>query len=365
MGSLDDGGSMTRRTLTSSVAFLAVLADIGAVGNGGWVQLVPMGKFQARDTRAPWELRDRSHADQVVASTMAWAAGQDLVIDYDHQSEAALKLQGAVAPAAGWMKQLEVRDDGIWARVDWTSPATAKLAALEYRYISPVFLFDPKTGAVETILRAGLTNNPALSDLAAVAAQDLVDQEDQDDMLKKIAAALGLADTATEAEVLAVCGTLAATQASIKTIAQAAGLDDKADATAICAAVKTAVEAGTPDPSKYAPLSVVAELQAQVTTLTTTNAVDKATLAVDEATAAGKVTPGNRAWALDHATKDLASFNKFVANAPVVLSAGGIADLNKPDPATAVLSAEDKASCALLGVDEAAFLETRKKELAQ
>jgi len=41
--------------------------------------------------------------------------------------------------------------------------------AREYRYVSPVFQFDPKDGSVTRLLRAGLTNNPNLH-LTAIAA---------------------------------------------------------------------------------------------------------------------------------------------------------------------------------------------------
>src|SRR3546814_1790477 len=77
---------------------------------------------------------------------------------------------GGRAPASGWIKELQKRDDGIYGRIEWTAAARQALAAGEYRYISPVFNHDKIGGRVRAILRAGLTNTPAL-ELAAVASE--------------------------------------------------------------------------------------------------------------------------------------------------------------------------------------------------
>lgn len=77
--------------------------------------------------------------------------------------------KGAAAPAAGWIDQIEVRDDGIWGHVQWTARAKEMLAAKEYSFISPTSIFDPTTREVQIILRAALVNDPAV-ELAAVAA---------------------------------------------------------------------------------------------------------------------------------------------------------------------------------------------------
>jgi hypothetical protein len=72
------------------------------------------------------------------------------------------------APAAGWMKQFQARTNGLWALVAWTTNARALLDKREYRFISPVFAYTP-AGEVLQILRAGLTNSPAL-ELTALAS---------------------------------------------------------------------------------------------------------------------------------------------------------------------------------------------------
>ena len=49
-----------------------------------------------------------------------------------------------------------------------TDAARAFIQADEYRYISPVFSFDPETGAVLELKSAALTNYPALDGMDAV-----------------------------------------------------------------------------------------------------------------------------------------------------------------------------------------------------
>jgi phage I-like protein len=91
-----------------------------------WIRVLPQGLVELSDHREPFMV------DQ--ASLLSMAAdfrsrGVDLVIDYEHQS-----LQGERAPAAGWIKELEARDDGLWAPVDWTRQARDYLEKKEYRY---------------------------------------------------------------------------------------------------------------------------------------------------------------------------------------------------------------------------------------
>lgn len=94
--------------------------------------------------------------------------GVDVSIDFDHHTLAAAS--GVKAVAAGWFS-LDLRDGELWAcNVRWTPNAAAHLQTGEYRYFSPLFDCDPKTGRVEKLVNAGLTNTPALHDLEALVA---------------------------------------------------------------------------------------------------------------------------------------------------------------------------------------------------
>ena len=65
------------------------------------------------------------------------------------------KLSGPV-PAAGWIKDLKAEPSGIWGRVEWTATARELIRNREYRYLSPSFLFHPKTQAIMKLKGAGL-----------------------------------------------------------------------------------------------------------------------------------------------------------------------------------------------------------------
>ena len=92
-------------------------------------------------------------------------------IDYEHQGFLSEK-NGQPAPAAGWFRTLEWREgEGLFALdVEWTDKAREMIKAGEYRYVSPVFLNDSATGAVTSLLGAGITNNPGLNVLAELMA---------------------------------------------------------------------------------------------------------------------------------------------------------------------------------------------------
>lgn len=133
-------------------------------------RLLPLGSFRAVDGRpeklAAWVLT-QDDAERIAADIAALA--RDLPIDYEHQILES-RTNGQPAPAAGWVKRVGVRLDGeapgLWAEeVVWTERARQMIAAGEYRYVSPVFRFDLKTGRVTALLMAALTNHPGLDGL--------------------------------------------------------------------------------------------------------------------------------------------------------------------------------------------------------
>lgn len=121
-----------------------------------WVHLFPEGKMTGRDGRS-FDLADP--AALVIAFQVD---GVDLPIDYEHQNDRPeAKLHGPV-PVAGWIKELKMKAGGLWGRVDWTATARELIGNREYRYISPAFLFHPKTKAIMKLKGAGLVHNPNL-----------------------------------------------------------------------------------------------------------------------------------------------------------------------------------------------------------
>ncbi len=132
-----------------------------------WINIVPMGRVTLGDGRDPFDV-DREALEAILT---AWeAGGNDLVIDYEHQT-----LEKGPAPAAGWIKTLEAREDGLWARVEWTEKAQAFIANREYRYFSPVLMMDDERQRPVALLHAALTNFPAINHLTPLVARSTQD----------------------------------------------------------------------------------------------------------------------------------------------------------------------------------------------
>lgn len=252
------------------------------------VRLIPAGEFRAADGSgrphdAPaWRL-DAGQAAKLIARDQARASRR--VVDYEHQTLLAAQ-NGQAAPAAGWIAGLEWRDgDGLYARIEWTEKAAAMIAAGEYRYLSPVFPYDA-TGLVLDIGPAALTNNPGLdglTDLAMLSA--LYPDHQETPPMKELLKALGLADTATEAEALTALAALKA---------QA---DDGAARIATLTAEVTTLKAAAPDPAKFVPVEAVTQLQAQVAALTAAQAASDLDDLVESGLADGRLNAALEPWA--------------------------------------------------------------------
>ncbi|WP_057462606.1 phage protease [Pseudovibrio sp. POLY-S9] len=147
----------------------------------GWVHLIPSGRIIGRDGRT-FALDDPDSVIREAART-----GMELPIDYEHQTDNAPK-NGKPAPAAGWIKELSSRDDGIWGRVEWTDKAQDMIANKEYRFLSPVLRHHKDTGRIIQLLRAGLTNRPNLHLTALCKEED----SNQNELGEAITSTLGL-----------------------------------------------------------------------------------------------------------------------------------------------------------------------------
>lgn len=146
--------------------------DPAALKPGAAVRLLPDGLFRANDGRpvgiANWKM-DAAIAAKLIEALRARA--EALVIDYEHQTLTKEK-NGQPAPAAGWFRELEYRaGEGLFMTgIGWTLRARTMIESGEYRYLSPVFGFDPVSGAVTSLHGAALTNTPALTGLTDLAA---------------------------------------------------------------------------------------------------------------------------------------------------------------------------------------------------
>lgn len=309
---------------------LAILTQaISATGNE--VQLLPAGEFRARDGRptdAPHWFLDKATAEALIAK--AAARQTDLVLDYDHQTLRAEK-NGQPAPAAGWFRQLEWRDgSGLWAvNVDWTTKAAAHIEAGEYRYISPVFLYD-KDGRVQEILMAAITNNPALDgmdDVMLAAATRMVslstqpqdpESEMDEELLERLRWMLNLPVASTAADIKAqlekLIGMIGA-DAAAASFDILTHLQSRDQSTQQQIAALTANQA---DPAKFVPVATMAALQAEIATLRAKVGSNEVEQLVSAALSDGRLLPAQEKWARDLAQANPSALREYLDSAPSI-----------------------------------------------
>lgn len=304
---------------------IALCEANGAVSAPECIQILPMGLITPNDGRGPWRLEDPR---AVIAETRKRLGGLEMMLDYNHQSEHAAR-NGRPAPAAGWITELEARPDGIFGKVAWTRKGAEAVAAREFRYISPVFNHDA-AGRVRRIISCALTNTPAL-DMAALCEFNDKTEKGEGMDAKIIAQALGLPESASEAEIVAACA----------------------------AARKAQCEAGRePDPAKYVPIEAHNKIINEMAQLKKEQCQAKAQALVAEAKAKGKLAPAMDKWALAYAESDTEGFRAWLEATPAYNLDGETVQGKPPaDGKKAELSGEQKAICQAMGLDEAKYLE--------
>ncbi len=321
---------------------------------GNWIMLVPAGTFSGR-TQGPFDAGDAISMQAIIDRTLERAGSTEIVVDYDHQAVfAAIPGVGGRAPAAGWIKEFDVRQDGIWGRVEWTRAAARAIRHNEYRYISPTFLPHKDTGKVLFLHSAALTNTPDL-DIPAVAASALLPTETETNDMKSIAKALGLPEDASEEQILAALNALATSNAALVAASGAAKLED---AVGVITTLRSA--AGTFDPTKFVPIEQVAALQADVKALQETSATDKAETDVSNAIAAGKLMPALKDWGISLHKKDFAAFSSFIEKQPVLTMSQRAATVVPPANGEAILDEADLAVMSQMGISREDMVKAKK-----
>lgn len=369
---------------------IALLTSQALQPGSNKIQLLPAGKFRSNDTRpvecADWVLT-AALAHQIIEN--AKLAKNDFLIDYEHQNLHAAT-NGQPVIAAGWFKgtNLVWQDDGLYAEsVDWTPKAAAMIADKEVRYISPVFSYDPITGEVTGILSVAITNDPGLDcikeiTLAAMtkyAAGSTPPTENiMDKILELLRKLLGLADTATEAEILEALtqsvgqlpkdgeGNDAATASLSRLItlhqSQSTSLTNKDQEIAALktAASVAALKSGQPDLTKYVPIEAVQTMQTELAALTAkVNGGEVSTL-IEEAIKDGKLPMSMKAWAEGVGKQDVAALKSYIDNAAPIaaltkLQTGGTGPTGEHG-----LTATELEAAKITGLTAAEYAEAKK-----
>ncbi len=360
---------------------LAVLDAQLTQQDDGWYQLLPVGPFKARDGRpfdvpgGHWQL------DKSIATTLinrAKALGQDILIDYDHQTLNVEKT-GKEAPAAGWYNgdEIEWREgQGLFIKPRWTERAAALVAAKEYRFLSAVFPYDAQGRPLELRMTA-ITNDPGvvgMQALAALSAQLIqpgqpatpahaVHKETpMNELLKKLLAKLGIELTGdpTDEQLQKALTELDSLQASAK---KAPELEAALSAEKASLAALKAQPGGQVDLAQFVPVATYNALVTQVAALTAqVDTTDAATL-IKEARTAGKVVAAEEEYLTAYAAqKGVAALKALLEPRPAIaaLTASQTAAVTLPEKkGDAVLSAEDKYAADQLGISHEDFAKAK------
>jgi phage I-like protein len=361
---------MKRSPLPTILALAACAFELqGALPDGlVELQLTPAGEFRPSDGRKmdvpAWRI-DAAIAAEVIARYAERA--NPAVIDYEHQT-LHKETNGQPAPAAAWIRELVWHEGrGLFARAELTLRAREAIAAGEYRYISPVFEFDARSGAVLAIHMAAITNTPAIDGMAPLALRAAatfghsIHHEEpamKTKLLLAICSLLALnPETTTEdqaADALATFDPLAKVRGAI-------GVDKAVDAATVvaaCTALKTKADAtATPDPAKFVAVGVVSELQAQVAALSAQNTARAVDDLVKPALADGRLLPAMEPWARELGGKDIAALTAYLDKAPKIAALQGTQSGGEAPVAgnEHQLTAAEIAVCASTGISHKDF----------
>ena len=316
-----------------------------------FIRILPLGQVELSDSREPFEVDAASLAAMVTAFR---SRGVDLVIDYEHQS-----LQGERAPAAGWIKDLEARPDGLWARVEWTRQAREYLLSKEYRYFSPVLRLDPTSRRPLALMHLGLTNVPAIKRLPPLVAKlgaagdsgsadptALIPGQEMGGSMDKIKELLGLGPEVTvdavATRMLEVLGDLAA----------ALALPPEASMSQLTSAL-AALQAGE---------ASLREKTAELAALKARLAAEAEDKAVNAALQAGKITPAQKGWALEYFRQDPQGFATYVTRAPKTVPLGDLLSLQGEERSpVSALAPEELAICRSLNLAPEKYLAAKER----
>jgi phage I-like protein len=155
-----------------------------------------------------------------------------LLVDFDHFSDNSDKS----SEAAGWITELQNRDDGLWARIDWSDTGSAAVKGRRFRFLSPVWnredCEDLGQGRIRPLRldEVAVTNKPNIKGLRPLINRQTAPadngapetEKENDRMRNKLIPILALAadagDDAVLAAVMALANQAAAGEKAIGTL---------------------------------------------------------------------------------------------------------------------------------------------------
>lgn len=321
---------------TTESLFLCLNTESGVPGR---IQILPAGKEIRGVDGRHWKNENPAALCAKMNSSGLVTVKNGCVIDENHSTDLSAP-KGGTSPAFGWFRNFTVEADGsIWADVEWNARGQKAVVEKEYKYISPVFTRD-KDGNITEILRAALTNNPNLDNPALNSSQDTAEEKN---MEKELCAALGLPETATQADCLAAISRLKTELNGAKN--KGVDLASYAPRADLDAAQQRAEKA-----------------EKELAELNAASLKAKATAAVEQAVRDGKIAPASKAEYLELCASEdgLAKFEKIMAVTPSITGGTQVPDKAPESNESVELNAAEKEWASSMGYTEEHWKEIKE-----
>lgn len=146
--------------------------QLGEAEKDGWVHMLPLGEYVHPIFGTI--VIDEPKINNMIDNFKNDVRGTQLDIDYAHKMDPAKGEK-----AAGWIQNLELRDDGLWGKIDWTDTALEEIKKGEWKYMSVEYddkwCENKKDGECyeDVLFGAALTNRPFMKDLTPINLSDL------------------------------------------------------------------------------------------------------------------------------------------------------------------------------------------------
>lgn len=329
-------------------------------------QIFPAGQFQSSDGQSNavevgfWNI-DADIAKRVIADRVS--KKNDLLFDYEHQTLHSEK-NGKAAPAAGWAKNANLEwidGEGLFVKdVEWTAKAKQLIQDKEYRYISPVFSYDKKTGAIVSLKHIAITNDPAIDGMQSlVALKHNPNQPVENDMhplLVELLAAIGITvDPKNDLDYAALTALLDSKDAKTGIASLKASLAEFATQSTEIAALK-AKSGNEIDLTQHVPVETYNAVVIEMAALKANNESLTVEQTIEQAQKDGKfIAAGEMDYLKDLGNSNIAALKSTLDGRPQVAAfIGKQTTENKPDAqdntGEAALTAEHKLVANQLGI---------------
>lgn len=350
---------------------LAACKFQAAWSQGPWQQILPAADFAAYDGRpfevpgGKWHINNVSGAALAATLNDRAARGQGLIFDYDHQTLNARE-NGQKAPSSGEAIAFEWRHDkGLFAQLSYTAAARKHVEDGEYKYFSPVVMYNKETGDVVDLHSVALTNDPAIKGMARAALSFEVPQFNQPPLENTMNEALALLfgllglPVPSEQDMAALSAKLKSKEVTEAVAALKSNAQTLEHTETALAALQAEFDKGV-DISKFVPVETYNGVLHEMAALKADHESLSVDQVIEQAEQAGKyIARAELSYLKDMGNKNLAALKSTLDSRPVLAALNGKQSNEAPPPAkhdgnapvtVAALSADQKAIATQLGI---------------